>query len=104
MLRRVAIPLRRDELRALLTSYIGWYHEHRPHQGLGGRTPNEVYFEEAPANENPRIEPRAKWPTKSPCALPAAPLQGRRGRVVELVVQPHDADARLPIVELKPAA
>lgn len=104
MLRRVAIPLRRDELRALLTSYIAWYHEHRPHQGLGGRTPNEVYFEEKPANENPRIEPRAKWPTRSPCALPAAPLQGRRGRVVELVVQHHDADARLPIVELKPAA
>jgi transposase InsO family protein len=104
MLRRGVVPLHRAELRALLTSYIGWYHEWRPHQGLGGRTPHEAYFGQTPANEKPRIEPRVRWPRRSPCALPAAPPRRRRGRVVELVVQHHDADARLPIVELRSAA
>ena len=104
LLRRGVVPLQGDELRALLNSYIGWYHEHRPHQGLGGRTPNEVCFGHEPANEKARIEPRARWPSTSACALPAAPQQGTTGRVVELVVQHHDADARLPIVELRSAA
>jgi hypothetical protein len=98
------VPNVRVRSSALLTSYVGWYHEHRPHQGLGGRTPNEVCFGETPANEKPRIEPRVRWPRRSPCALPAAPPRGRRGRVVELVVEHRDADARLPIVELSSAA
>jgi hypothetical protein len=80
------------------------YHEYRPHQGLGGRTPNEVYVGERPANERARIEPRAKWPTWSPCALHVTPMRGQPGRVVELVVQHLDDDARFPIVELKSAA
>jgi hypothetical protein len=104
MLRRGAVPFRRDELRMLLRSYICWYHEHRPHQGLGGRTPNEVYVGQWPANERARIEPRAKWPWGSPCSLPAVAAHGRPGRVVELVVQHLDDDARLPIVELKSVA
>jgi putative transposase len=104
MLRRGDVPLRRDELRALLTSYIIWFNERRPHQGLGGRTPNEVCFGRKPANEKARIEPRAQWPRKSPCALPAAAQRGRSGRVVDLAVHHHDADTRLPIVELRPAA
>ena len=104
MLRRGVVPFNRAQLRTLLNSYIGWYHEYRPHQGLKGRTPSELYFGETPANEKPRMEPRARWPRRSPCALPAAPARGRRGRVVELVVQHHDADARLPIVELRSAA
>ena len=49
MLRRGRVPFRSDELRALLNSYIGWSCEHRPHQGLGGRTPDEVYFGVEPA-------------------------------------------------------
>ncbi|MFC1610369.1 transposase [Myxococcota bacterium] len=104
MLRRGVVPLNRAELLALLTSYLGWYHENRPHQGLNGCTPNEVYFGENPANEKPRIEPRAKWPRRSPCAQPTARVRGRRGQVVELVLQHHDADNRLPIVELRAAA
>ena len=104
MLRRGVVPLKRDDLRALLNLYLGWYHEHRPHQGLRGRTPNEVYFAEKPANEKPRVEPRRKWPRRSPCAQPAVRIRGRRGCVVELVVQHHDADKRLPIVELTAAA
>jgi putative transposase len=104
MLRRGDVPFQRDELRATLTSYVGWFSEHRPHQGLGGRTPNEVRFGRKPANENARIEPRAQWPRRSPCALPKAAQRGRSGRVVELVVQHHGGDGRLPVVELRSAA
>ncbi len=104
MLRRGEVPLRRDELRALLTSYIIWFHELRPHQGLAGRTPNEICFGHKPANEKARIEPRARWPRRAPCALPSAAQRGRSGRVVELAVHHHAADTRLPVVELRPAA
>ena len=40
MFRRGTVPLGREALRALLASYVGWHNEHRPHQGLRGRTPN----------------------------------------------------------------
>ena len=88
----------------VLTSYMGWFNDYRPHQGLGGRTPNEVGFGRKPANKKARNEPRARWPRKSPCALPAAPQRGRAGRVVELVVEHHDSDKRLPVVELRSTA
>jgi putative transposase len=32
-----------SELRSGLTSWVGLYNERRPHSGLGGRTPDEVY-------------------------------------------------------------
>jgi hypothetical protein len=32
-----------DGSRARLQSYAAWFNEHRPHQGLGNRTPDEVH-------------------------------------------------------------
>ena len=58
---------------------IDWYNEHRPHDTLGGRTPNEVYFSRPPANEQPRIEPRPRWPRGSPCAKPQVAIDGAPG-------------------------
>jgi transposase InsO family protein len=104
MLRLSDVPLRRDELRAQIVSYLTWFHEHRPHQGLGGRTPNEVCSGERPANEKARFEPRALWPRRSPCALPTAAQRGTAGRLLEVVVTHHNADARLPVVEFRRAA
>ena len=37
------IPLRRESLRRELVTIFDWYNEHRPHTGLAGKTPNEVY-------------------------------------------------------------
>ena len=34
-----------SELRGGLAKYIEFYNAERPHDGLGGRTPNEVYSE-----------------------------------------------------------
>lgn len=102
-LRRIAVPLRRDAMRRELSCYLAWFHESRSHQGLGGRTPNEVYEGVAPANECARTEPRSRWPADSLCALPAAKLGSRPSRF-ELNVAFHEGSRHLPIVELKVAA
>jgi hypothetical protein len=58
-----------------LTSFLAWYNDHRPHMRLGGRTPNEVYFGQHPANRRPRIEPLQTLAT--PLALcPTADARG----------------------------
>ena len=41
--RRILIPLRQANLRFELGLYFSWYNEIRPHQGLSGRTPAELY-------------------------------------------------------------
>ncbi len=84
--------------------YLKWYEEHRPHQGLGGQTPNEVYYGRLPANEQPRFEPRKKWPRDSLCAAPQAPVKSRRGARLELSITFLNGHSQLPIVELKKVA
>jgi transposase InsO family protein len=63
--RRLLVPLRRETFRSELKLFATWYNGHRPHTWLGGRTPDEVYHALPPANEQPRIEPRARWPIES---------------------------------------
>jgi integrase-like protein len=53
------IPLRCESFRNELSMISQWYNEHRPHDSLGGKTPDEVYDDCFPANRKPRIEPRA---------------------------------------------
>ncbi len=83
-LRRIFVPLRREDLRREIILYLTWFAEFRPHQGLDGRTPNEV-FEERPAVE--QAKPKAKEIPRS-----------------ELVVRFHEGRRQLPIVELRRAA
>ena len=91
--RRLVLPMRRRDLRRELALYAHWYNAHRPHQGLGGRTPDEVFFGHQPAREQPRDEPCAG---QAPVAvrqdaprLEVSFLQGRR---------------HLPVVALRRAA
>ncbi|MBI2373533.1 MAG: transposase [Deltaproteobacteria bacterium] len=105
--RRSITPLRRDEARARWSRYFDWYDEHRPHEALNGRTPNEVYHARAPANEAPRHEPRPRWPehARTPCARPLATARvGLAPKRLELVVRHLDDERTLPVVELKRAA
>ena len=53
-------------------AWFTWCNEYRPHTRLAGKTPNEVRFNRKPANELPRIEPRATWTPKMKCARPHA--------------------------------
>ena len=102
--RCIIIPHRREDMRRELGLYLDWFNRHRPHEYLLGRTPNEVYHALPAANEAPRIEPRPHWPRGAPCAAPAAPVAGKVGRKVELVVSYHAGRKYLPVIRLKRVA
>jgi hypothetical protein len=91
-------------MRRELIWHFDWYNEHRPHEFLIGRTPNEVYHDRPAANEEPRIEVRPHWPSDASCAAPAAPIGGKPGRKVELVISYHAGRKHLPIIQLKRVA
>jgi hypothetical protein len=97
------VPLRLEAMRQGIASYVMWYTEHRPHTALDGRTPLEVYRGLAPANAAPRFEPRARWPRGSPCAKPLAPVRGRCGVQLALVLRHVEDRKHLPVVELRRA-
>ena len=67
LLRLTTIPENQTEFERELELIIDWYNEHRPHETLDGKTPNEVHYSRPAANEQPRFEPRRKWPRGSPC-------------------------------------
>jgi hypothetical protein len=80
-----------------LDSYVTWYNEHRPHMGLAGATPDEIYRAVQPARDGPRFETRRKFPTRS------RKLRARKGTCLELVVTNLNGKAQLPIIELRAA-
>ena len=98
------VPLRREPLHLELTAIFDWYNEHRPHTGLGGKTPNEVYHERYPANRRLRIEPRRRWPRGSPCAKPWALVAGKPGTRITINIDCHAGRRYLPVVKLQRAA
>ena len=83
---------------------IAWYNEHRPHDTLGGKTPNEVYFSRPAANEQPRLEPRERWPRGSPCARPLVDIQGEPGDAIVVRIDCLEGRRHLPIVRARRAA
>ncbi len=89
---------------AELDIYVRWHNELRPHTYLGGRTPDEVYFEREPANEAPRLEPRLKYPRDAWCASPQTSVRGRRGVRLELEVSHLEGKRHLPLAAVRPAA
>ena len=103
-IRRITILMRRDNMRRELICHFDWYNEHRPHEFLVGKTPNEVYHEYPAANEEPRIEVRPHWPPDASCAAPAAAIDGEPGRKIVLLVSYHAGRKHLPLVQLKRVA
>ena len=102
--RRISVPLRHGDIRRELICYLDWYNEHRPHEFLVGRTPNEVYHGHPAANEVDRIEVRPHWPPDASCAAPIAAIEGEPGQKVMLVVRHHAGRKHLPIVQLRRVA
>ena len=78
--------------------------EHRPHETLAGKTPNEVHFLRSSANEQPRIEPRRKWPPGSPCAQPQLEIKGRPGDSSILEIDCHEERRHLLVIRIRHAA
>jgi len=99
--RRILVPFRLSTMGGELGDYATWFNEHRSHEALGGRSPREVYRGLSPANEAPRLEPRARWPRKATCALPNAPVRGGTGTRLLLKVTRHERRKHLPIVTLR---
>jgi hypothetical protein len=54
--RRLVVSLRAKTFRQELSWFAIWYNQHRPHTTLRGRTPDEVYCQQRPANRIPRFE------------------------------------------------
>jgi transposase InsO family protein len=102
--RRIGVPMQLNGLREELWLYMGWSNHHRPHQGLAGHTPDEVYFHRRPANARPRYEPRGRWPRGSGCAAPHANVKGRRGVRLHAQIRHLGGRQHLPIVALREAA
>ena len=70
-----------------IDAYLVWYHEHRPHQGLGARTPNEMLR---------RVDNLPK--------SGADPLKPSQVPRLHLVVTYAEGRTHLPIVTLRRAA
>ena len=98
------MSFRAKTFRQELLWFAAWYNQHRPHTTLGGRTPDEVYFQERPANQSPRFEPRALWPRPAPCALPQVLVKGQRGVRIELEVSYQHSRKHLPVATIRRAA
>jgi len=102
--RHILVSQRHGVFRSQLISFLDWYNEYRPHMKLGGRTPNEVYFRQPPANRRPRIEPRTHWPRRSCCARPQTLVAGQPGDRFTMQVGHLNRQRHLPIVTLRRAA
>ncbi len=98
------VPYRREAFVKELLATVEWYNAFRPHTWLGGKTPNEVYFGQFPANRRPRLETRPRWPSGSPCAKPWALVRGSPGAKLMLEVSFHRGCRRLPVVAIKRVA
>ena len=98
------VPLGSAEMDGLLQAYVFWYATERPHQGLGGRTPLEMFDGARPAHHRPRLEPRARYPASAPSAAPRAPVRGKRGARIELILSHPTGASHLPVVRLRRAA
>jgi len=104
ILRLITVPEAQSQFEREMKCIIEWFNEHRPHEALDGRTPNEVYFSRLPANEQPRIEPRRNWPRGSPCSKPQVGINGEPGDPVIFEIDCFEGRRHLPIIRVRPAA
>ncbi len=102
--RRIMVPLRVEKVRAELDAFFRWYNGQRPHMALRGRTPDEVYFWRKAADEQPRYEPRRKYPRDAWCASTQTKVKGRRGVRLRLDVSHFEGRKHLPLLSVRPAA
>lgn len=77
-------PLVQQELEQRVRLGLDYYAHHRPHQGLSGATPDEVFFRKTPAHTRAVAPPRAR------------PGQGPRGS--PFAIEFLERDKRLPLL------
>ena len=104
ILRLIVVPEDQSQFEREVQCIVDWYNESRPHMTLNGKTPDEVYHSRPPANEQPRIEPRPKWPRGSPCAKLDVAIEGNPGDPIVLEIDRHEGRRHLPIIRVRQAA
>ena len=104
ILRLIIIPESQSRFERELSLIRIWYNEHRPHETLGGKTPNEVFCSRPAANEQPRFEPRERWPRGSPCAAPRVDVERDPGDPIVLEIDCLENRPHLPILTARRAA
>jgi putative transposase len=104
ILRLATIPEEQSEYEQEASLIIDWYNEHRPHNTLDGKTPNEIYFSRPAGSEQPRHEPRQRWPRGSPCATPQAEIAGEAGDPIVLEIDCVEGRRHLPVISTRRAA
>ena len=104
LLRLITIPEEQSLFETEIAMIIRWYNEHRPHETLAGQTPNEVFFSRKAASQQPRLEPRQRWPRGSPCAKPQVDIHGEPGDPIVLEIDCLDGRRHLPIIHARRAA
>jgi transposase InsO family protein len=82
-LRKIIIPLDTNGVRNKLTMYIRWYNFFRPHQGLDGASPADIYTSKPQKADTLTLRPDDK---------------------IELLVSFHEGDKLLPIIRLRKAS
>jgi transposase InsO family protein len=101
--RLILVPYRLVAFEHELAFYFFWYNGNRPHTRLRGATPDEMYHRRRHAIRAPRLEPRRRWPRRSPCASPRTLIRGQPGVRLGLQVQYLAGRRHLPIITLKRA-
>jgi putative transposase len=104
ILQLTTIPEDQSQFEREVTLIIDWYNDHRPHNTLEGKTPNEVYFSRTATSEQPRHEPRERWPRGSPCAKPQTDVDGDPGDPIVLEIDCLEGRRHLPIIRTRRAA
>jgi putative transposase len=103
ILRLITVPEDQAQFEREVGFITEWYNECRPHDTLGGKTPNEIYFSRPPANEQPRIESRQHWPRGSPCAEPGMGIEGEPGDPFILEIRGLEGRRHLPVIDARRA-
>jgi putative transposase len=92
--RCLLVPMSLNAMRREIRSYAIWFNTQRPHMGLGGRTPREVYGGRMRSRR--RIEPRDHWFHR---------LRSCRSDYrVSLAISYVEGRKHLPVIELQRAA
>ncbi len=95
--RQILVPFRVDAMREELACYVIRYNEHRPHQGLDGLTPAEVFGGEASLNPGVPFEPRPRWPA-------TGKSRNTHALRLHLTITFVEGRRHLPVVELTRAS
>ena len=85
-LRVALVALRPKAMEVEIATYLRWYHVHRPHQGLQGRAPVEL------------------WPGAEIDARPRVRKRKRKRHRVDVEIVPFEGRTHLPVVRLRRAA